>query len=364
MAVRANEKIKEELMKQGKKIWSISRINSYHNCAYGYHKTYNEGDRGLGNIYSHMGSVSHDSLERFYNGEIDRNKIIKDLEDGLDDADMLDIKFPNESIGDSWKSDMRHFVNNFTKLPKPLSTEEFALFEIAPDIFVQGYIDAIEETDGAYNIYDWKTSAKFSGDKLTDAGRQLVLYKMALESEGKRVDKVGWMMLKYVNICYMQKNGTLKKTMFSRGKWVKEFSKQTWMIKQFEILGVDEFEYMMLIDKAIEDNNIDGFPESIKSQISFEDAFVEYNVTDEITKETIDYIVKNVEEINSKDKHKESEWKPLEMFKMQGGRKIPDHFFCSVLCSHRKTCPHLKAHFELIESEENKEDTEMRKLFG
>ena len=351
----AQEKI-DELKKQGKQIWSISRLNAFNQCEYGYYKTYIEGDRGLGNIYSHLGSVSHDSLESYYNGEIDRNKIVSSLESGLDEADMLDIKFPNETIADNWKADMRHFVLNFSKLPKPLNTEEFLLFELAPDLWVQGYVDAEEPDGDVLNIYDWKTSSKFDKDKLLDAGRQLIVYKIGRESEGKKVGKIAWCMLKYLYVCYNQKNGKPKRVMCNRGKWVKEFSKQTWLVKQFVDIGMDEFEYQMLIDEAVSTNSIENFPKEIKDLIWFEDAFVEYEATDELIEETKSYVVNTVSRINSKSKIKD-DWKPVEI-------NQKNSFFCTHLCNHRKNCEYLKKFYDTLKEDGNEEDKEMRELFG
>nr|WP_233499550.1 hypothetical protein [Bacillus velezensis] len=39
-------------------------------------------------------------------------------------------------------------------------------------------------------MYDWKTSSKFAGKKLNEAGRQLLMYKLALEqTTDLKVDK-------------------------------------------------------------------------------------------------------------------------------------------------------------------------------
>jgi len=351
----SQEKI-EELKKKGMQIWSISRLNSFNQCQYGYYKTYIEGDRGLGNIYSHLGSVSHDALEGYYNGLVSKEQVINSLENGLEEADMLDIKFPNELIADNWKKDMRHFVMNFSKLPKPLNTEEFLLFELAPDLWIQGYVDAEEKDGELLNIYDWKTSSKFDKDKLLDAGRQLILYKVGRESEGKNVGKIAWCMLKYLYVCYTQKNGKPKKVMCNRGKWVKEFSKQTWLVKQFVELGMDEFEYQMLIDEAVLSNSIDNFPNEIKELLWFEDAFVEYDATEELIEETKQYIINTVTEIKSKSKKVEG-WQPVEI-------NQKNSFFCTHLCNHRKNCEYLKKFYDTLKEDGTDEDKEMKELFG
>ena len=46
-----------------KKIYSYSRCENYHNCPRSYFYTYIEKNRGEDNIYSFMGSVTHEILE-------------------------------------------------------------------------------------------------------------------------------------------------------------------------------------------------------------------------------------------------------------------------------------------------------------
>jgi len=67
---------------------------------------------------------------------------------------------------------------------------------------MQGYIDAVDDTDKENGecILDWKSSSMFSGEKEREAGRQLIIYKLAREAMGHKVNRVGWFMMKYLTL--------------------------------------------------------------------------------------------------------------------------------------------------------------------
>lgn len=60
---KQHEQLKE-LRDDGNTVWSISRLNNYNTCPLGYYLTYlaPDRDRGIQNIYSHAGSIIHDTL--------------------------------------------------------------------------------------------------------------------------------------------------------------------------------------------------------------------------------------------------------------------------------------------------------------
>lgn len=57
-------------------IWSWSRVNSFflgmkgEGCLYSWYKAYIEGDRGKGNWFSSVGTVTHDILEQYTQGKL------------------------------------------------------------------------------------------------------------------------------------------------------------------------------------------------------------------------------------------------------------------------------------------------------
>jgi ATP-dependent helicase/DNAse subunit B len=332
----AKEKL-NELFKQGTKVFSFSKLGTFNNCEYEYYNSYVLKNRGINNIYTELGSLLHNNIEAIYDGTSDINQFKGNYTDKLLELEMVGIKFPNETIGDSWKRDVDHFLNNFNKMDTKIIQEKLIVFEIADGIWLQGYVDGIipsEQGKPFINVIDWKTSSKFSGKKLTEAGRQLLMYKVGLEDNTPfKVDKVMWFMIKYLYVCNMQKNGKVKKKMCNRGKWVKEM--RSTLEKEMYKSGIDEFEVEMLLDIAVESNGIDHLPNEIKEKYWLEDCFVEYEITDEKIEELKQYIVNTVKAIDYKDHSNEEDWQPVELDKYNS-------FYCATLCGHRKTCKFYK----------------------
>jgi ATP-dependent helicase/DNAse subunit B len=356
----AKEKL-NQLYKQGAKVFSHSKIGTFNNCEYEYYNSYVLKNRGINNIYTELGSLIHNNVEAIYDGTSDIEQFKNNYTDKMLELEMVGMKFPNESIGDSWKKDVSHFINNFNKLDTKIIQEKLIVFEVADGIWVQGYVDGIvpsEKGKPHVEVIDWKTSSKFAGKKLSEAGRQLLLYKVGIEDNTPlKVDKVMWFMVKYIYVCNMQKNGKVKKKMCNRGKWVKEIKAP--IEKELRTSGMDDFEIEMLLDKAIEDNNLNCLPKSIQEKYWLEDCFVEYEITDEKIEELKQYIVNTVNAIDNKDHSNPDDWQPVKIDKYNS-------FYCATLCGHRKTCKFYKTFLdENVDSfdKKNKKDDEFD-IFG
>lgn len=379
-----------KLREEGETVWSISRLNNYNNCPYGYYLTYlheyevilNEQDveklkqgeftidttgsvrdttikdlesqsvngvltfspnsnakvgdkivysnRGLQNIYSHAGGLVHDALEKIHTEEVaEPNKLLKGIIEDVNLLQLFDVnmQFPvssgknPHSIKENWESSMMHFANNFTKLPNKVEAEKLFVFEIVPGIYMQGYIDVIT-TDKMGNllVLDWKTSSRFTGKKKIEAGRQLVLYKMAVEQVfGIQVDKVGWYMLKYARAYY---GGRSK--MVDRGKWVEQISSQ--LGKLLEKHGVDEVTTTVMLMESIQKNDISNLPIEVQEQVRLEPLIEYYKVTPELQKELVDYINTTVDKIRS------------DFMFAPNAIDYSNSFFCANLCGQRDIC--------------------------
>ena len=354
------EELLEKLKKEVEQIYSFSKIGSFNNCEYEYYNTYVLRNRGIDNCYTLMGSCIHDSLESIYGGNGDKETLKANYNSKLAELDIIGVDFPNDKIKDSWVADMNHFVNNFNQIDSKMILEKLIVFELEKDIWVQGYVDAILPSDKGkphVNVYDWKTSSKFSGKKLTEAGRQLVMYKVGLEqTTGMNVDKVMWFMVKYINVCSTLKNGKTKKKMCNRGKWVKEIRSQ--LEKELYKLGIDDFESELLLDKAVKENTLDCMPKDIQEKYWLEDCIVEYDVTEDKVSELKKYVVDIVNEINKRDKDNEDDWKPVEITKYNS-------FYCSTLCGHRKHCKYYKRFLDENANEfDKKKKEDLSDIFG
>jgi len=304
-------------------------------CSFEYFNTYVKKNRGISNCYGEVGSEMHEYIENVYRGNItDTSDFNQKLHNKLFELELMDLDFPSEVIKNSFVKDMDHFTKNFNKLDGEFTLEKMFVTNIKGN-WLLGYIDAIQvdENDNK-NIIDWKTSSKFTGSKLEHAGRQLVIYKLGLENtSGITINEIKWAMLKYIYVCHKQKNGKVKKKMVNRGKLIKEmkstFEKE--MIKS----GMDEIEIGLTLMNAEANNSFTDLPSVITDKYWLEDCFVEYEATEEVIEKVEAYVVNTIEEIESKDIHDESEWKPLD-FDKEGT------FYCNTLCSHRKTCSFIK----------------------
>ncbi|MBG9689395.1 hypothetical protein ABD91_00420 [Lysinibacillus sphaericus] len=336
-----NNEVEEELVKklraEGKTIYSISRINTMNTCNFEYYNTYIKKNRGISNCYGEVGSEIHDYIENVYRGNIiDTIDFNQKLHNKLLELEIMDLDFPSEAIKNSFVKDLDHFTKNFNKLDGIFTLEKMFVTNIK-GYWLLGYIDAIQVIDAIQidennniNIIDWKTSSKFTGSKLQDAGRQLVIYKLGLENTaGITINEIKWAMLKYINVCWKLKNGNIKKRMVNRGKLIKEM-KNTFE-KEMLKSGMDEIEVGMILMLAESNNSFKDLPKIITDKYWLEDCFVEYEATEEVIKEVEGYVVNTIEEIENKDIHNESEWKPLDFDK-------DGTFYCNTLCSHRKTC--------------------------
>lgn len=270
-------------------IYSFSRLESFKGCQYGFYLTYIKKYESEDNIYSFLGSEVHELLEAMQAGKLDNDSALDMFEESLDDAEMLGYEFMSENVRRKYIENIKNYIENF----KPIECEEYDIekeFLIDIDgVKIKGFIDFYyKNKEGKVEIVDYKTSSKFSAKDLPEKTRQLILYGMALESEGLEVERVGFDMLKYYAKPW-------------RNKMV---------LKERCELPLDELEY--------QENR--GF------------VFREYN--EEAKQDVKNYIKKIVEEINSKDFDNEDDWEPVPNCK--------NDFFCKTLCGHYNICKYQK----------------------
>ncbi|MEQ6355120.1 PD-(D/E)XK nuclease family protein [Lysinibacillus sp. M3] len=335
--VKAEDKVKQ-LRADGHIVWSISRINTYDNCQFEYYNSYILKNKGIQNCYSSPGTFIHGKVEKYYKGDDEvKHTFSNDFDILMAENELLGLDFPSDLIRDNFVKDVKHFTENFSKLDGKFVLEKLIVFQLG-EHYIQGYVDAIqvienEKNNKDVNVIDWKTSSKFSGKKRIEAGRQLLMYKIGLESTtSAKINEVKWCMVKYLYVCYMQKNGKIKRKMCNRGKWVKEM--KSTLEKEMLKEGMDDLEVDILIEESLKENSIDNLPSYIKEKYWLEDCYVTYEVNEENIKELKNYVNTTIEEIQSKNKNDETEWKPLDFEK--------DSFYCNNLCGHRLTCSYRK----------------------
>jgi len=195
----------EDIQSMYDEVWSYSRINTYVQCPKAYEIQYIQGYRGNPNVYSYLGGLIHDIMEKWYNGVYNKSQAILQFEKDYNSHFGI-YWFPNDKIRDNWYKAMHNFFIKHEKSSDTGQQEVLCLYKTPKGNIFRGFIDRITDD----TIIDWKTSSMFSGKKLLSAGRQLILYKLAVEQEcNVNIDKVAWCMMKYNNMKYYDVTPTL-----------------------------------------------------------------------------------------------------------------------------------------------------------
>lgn len=326
-----------ELRQKGCNIYSISRLNSLNQCPYAAYITYVLGDRGGSNVWAALGSIMHDTLQDIIDNGTDTETLIQNLNDGVDNLDISGIDFPKDrnggsSIRDNWVKNMTTFCKNFKAPAGEFKTEQLVLYKVSDEDYIQGYIDLLRiNDDGTVTVFDWKTSSQFKGDHLIEAGRQLVLYAQALEQNGYKVRDLAWVMLKYCVVRWKQKNGKIKEKVCEWRNYVTQI--RPYLLNPPISVDMDEVELGLMIDKAVEENSLDGLPSALKDQFEVVQYVRYYDYNQDVIDETIDYVTSQIQSYKDRGTD-EKNYPPTDITK--------DSYFCSSLCGHSGKCPYFK----------------------
>lgn len=290
------------------RLWSWSRVNSVHNSLYEYYLKYikHVPEDRQNSIYTVTGGISHDIIEKFYNGDITYEQMIDEFEDGWTTAMIAELKFDrndsakNEIIGDKYYADLQHFFKNHKKIQTKVMLEQFVTIHIG-DEYYQGYIDCLtKDANGYYHIIDWKTSTAYAGAKAENECGQLVMYAIALHQMGVPFEKIKicWNFLKYQNITVFMKNGTSKVRQIERAKIGESLQANAKMwLKEF---GYED-ELMEYLDALVQSNDISVLPKDVQEKYVCEDCYVYVDLTDALIKRWEDYIIETTKMIREKE---------------------------------------------------------------
>ncbi len=291
------------------KLWSFSRFNCFRTSPYEYYLRYikKEKEDRQDCIYGAMGGFIHDTLESFYNNEIEYTEMYDKFLDSWNISEMSDLKFDrnnkekNDSIGVKYKECLTHFIKTHNVIPYRLITEQFVTIKVG-NYYFQGYVDACYKDDnGILNIVDWKTSSMYKGDKAIKESAQLLLYAQAFMQMGIPKDKIKckWNFLKYCTIEQYRADG---KTLFTRdvernkiGSSIKANAKM-WL-KKFEIENIDD----ILLELELT-NNIECLPKEVLDKYKITDCYVEVDLSDKNIQNLNNEIINVLDEIYEKEK--------------------------------------------------------------
>ena len=349
MAARAEDKRLKDLRDKGADIYSISRLNALHQCKHQAFLNYIMGEKQKSNIWACAGSIIHDKLEACILGKGTTEDLRKAIDEELENFELLDIDFPldrngNPTVRNNWIANMTRFAEEFKPWAGNFETEQLIILPINDHAVMQGYIDVIQHNDdGTVDILDWKTSSQFTGDHLIEAGRQLALYAMALEHEGITVRSVKWVMLKYYEASWKLKNGNLKTKV---GEWRNLVSDLSSIIeKRLLELGKDEFEVEAIMNEARKTNQI---PSELTQWINVTPYIREYELTDEVRKETMKYIEDSIAEYEKLVDGIEVWWSPCDC--------KTNSYFCANLCGYGGKTGRCKYWVDYCDTFEKKSD--------
>lgn len=359
----------KELRDKGETIYSISRIDTINNCLQCAYRTYILKEKGRPNVYASAGSVIHEILENITNGKATEKDLLPGVRMELENLEALGIEFPKDRNGEdsikaNWIANMESFCKTYVAPKnKKLTTEELFLYTTPNGHSLCGYIDLqMENKDGSISIYDYKSSTMYQGDDLKSHARQLILYALGKEQEGKKVKQAAWIFLKYWDVTFMGKKSSRSKEKtkitkrIERRKLGQELSGYVYadLIEQ----GYDDFDANIILDKFRKENIIEGvLPKSVSDNYKLTPCVVSVDLSEENKNECIKYIEDTIDLWEKLDPDNESEYPPKNFTKInKSGKEVPDIFFCTSLCDHGDKCPYLH---DFLDTYNNEEDDDL-----
>lgn len=346
MARDTNPELKE-LWDKGIDVYSITRLDTINHCMAEAKYNYIDHLPKDENVYSFLGSKIHDKLEQITNGVGTKQELLPTLNNALNSMDMFGIKFPasrdgSDSIRTNYIEDMENFCLTYDpEWGDKLKAEQFVLYKTSNGNYCQGYIDLIEYLDDkTINIYDYKTSSRYSKADIESHRRQLIVYAMAMEQKGYKVNQIAWIFLKYAQLKYYgyKTSKSKEKSLITKvverrkiGEILAPLIEEN--LKQF---GYDPYEY---ITKLLETNSLIGMPAEILKRYEIHLDIEPAELSGETKQECINYIDDTIEKWNNA-----KEYPPKDFYKYSStGKKSEDIFYCACLCDFSDKCEYYKA---------------------
>ena len=268
-------------------------------------------------IYAVSGGYCHEIIEKLYKGEVKYEDMINLYEDSLLTMNIAELKYDrndaekNEKIANKYENCVRHFFRNHNIIKQPHRIEHFITIRISDDIVLQGYIDFLfteKYVDEEGNektrirIVDWKTSTRYTGQKIDAECGQLVIYAEGIrQALGIPLEDIicEWNFIKYVTVTYDQKNGTFKDRYVERisigeclvntaKMWLKHFGYED---------DIDSY-----VDTMILDNTIDCLPDEVREKFVIKDCYVEVPLSEEKIDEVKADIIETIHDFREKEK--------------------------------------------------------------
>ena len=321
--MRLNHKQLDNLKKKYgvDRIWSFSRVNSFHNCPKEYQVHYLEHLKlDSGNVYTEFGTFSHNTIQSLVRGEIKYDEMYPKWQDevGNWEVDPNSYQFDNDKIKTGYIANLNHYFKH-TQVPagSQFETEKPVLATIGENnkyVFV-GYVDTqYVDEDGNLVLIDYKTSSRssFSKAKLPEKSLQLMLYAIGKHQHSHLpYSKIRCMfdMMKYVTVHYQQENGKWNTSVQERSKWVAKMEKK--LATKLKKQGYDQGKADEAIQVAIMANNLDNLPKEVQDQFLLENYVIELDITEENCQrvaKTIEHKCDEIMEFEALSKEDQDSW--------------------------------------------------------
>ena len=207
----------KKLKSSGQRLFSFSELSTINECPMQYYFQYIKKIRGRDNVYSFLGGIVHNLIEKFYLEQITKEQMISTF---ITEFNNCQYTFDKESIKNNYFNSVLDYLERLilfkgikfiqeelVDFPLKNISEEFSNFTF------HGFIDLIlYHKDGTLSIIDYKTSTKYTGEDKLKKSFQLVLYAMALESKGHKIKHIAWDFIKSCKIEFTYKSSKKTKT--------------------------------------------------------------------------------------------------------------------------------------------------------
>lgn len=342
MARLTSEELQTLMKNEGvSRIWSWSKWNCFHTSPYEYFLKYilHKKEDRTDCIYTTIGGIAHDIMERRYTGKLPYEQMIDDFEDGWVTAfNIAEMKFDrnspekNDKISQKYYENLKHFFMNHTPLKYKPVIEQFVKAKIGDNLF-QGYIDVcFKDDEGNFNILDWKTSSIYKGKKAENECGQLVVYAIGLNQQGVPMDKIHicWNFLKYVSIQYEQANGAVKTREVERCKIGESLqtNAKMWLKKLGYADQVDDYLKLLL-----DTNDIECLPKEVQEKYIISDCYVYVPLTNELINRWKETIISTINDIELREKDYEETHSDKAFWDTDESVEAQSYYF-STLCGY------------------------------
>lgn len=295
-------------------LWSWSRVDSWNTSKYCWFLSYIKHEKQtLDSIYGALGSAVHEVLEKYYTNQITQEDMISEFQNlWFSHYEVSQLPFMrndnerNESIANKYKKDLTDFFIKHHKISDNAKLEKFVLADLGDKQYMQGYIDLLylDKENGKLVIGDFKTSSMYTKQKKEHLIGQLVTYAIAIHQEtGIPYEKmkIGWLFLKYCNVSFKQANGKIKTRTIERFELGLKLSATLKMLfKRHNYKNQEEIDNYIL--EFSETNSLKSLPKEIADELTIEDCWDFYDMTEELANEWIFRLKDSIYEIDEKVK--------------------------------------------------------------